>query len=237
MPTSCGTGSRDNGKEAKGLGFRKDVIRFFRGIGKDRYVRKEDYVYDTTMIWFERHLNAVLLREKADVLRGTVLDLGCNHGLAALHLARRGERVIGVDLNRAALRRAVSQAGDFFPGRARNVLFLNAMMQALPLRSDSFDAVLLFDVLEHIYPDDYDRVFPEIFRVVKPGGALFLVTPQGRHYDDHAHVAYFFTSGEVASIVSRYGFLVEEIVLDERPDEHGSPHHRFNCLARKGSAA
>lgn len=219
------------------MGFRKDVIRFFRGIGKDRYARKEDYVYDTAMDWFERHLNAVLLREKADVIRGTVLDLGCNHGLAAIHLARRGERVVGVDLNRAALRRAVSQAGSILAGGARNVLFLNGVLQSLPLKSDSFDAALLFDVLEHIYPDDYDRVFPEIFRVVKPGGVLFLVTPQGRHYDDHAHVAYFHTSGEVASIVSRYGFLVEEIVLDERPDEHGSPHHRFNCLARKGSAA
>lgn len=219
------------------MGFRKDVIRFFRGIGKDRYARKEDYVYDTAMDWFERHLNAVLLREKAAVIRGTVLDLGCNHGLAALHLARRGERVVGVDLNQAALRRAVSQARIILPGGARNVLFLNGVLQSLPLRSDSFDAALLFDVLEHIYPDDYDRVFPEIFRVVKPGGVLFLVTPQGRHYDDHAHVAYFFTAGEIASIVSRYGFLVEEIVLDERPDEHGSPHHRFNCLARKGSAA
>jgi SAM-dependent methyltransferase len=174
------------------------------------------------MKWFERHLNSVLLREKADVLRGTVLDLGCNHGLAALHLARRGERVVGVDLNRAALRRAVSQAGDFFPGRARNVLFLNAMMQALPLRSDSFDAVLLFDVLEHIYPDDYDRVFPEIFRVVKPGGALFLVTRRGATT----------TTTPMSPTSSPPGGRLDRLAVriphrgnrpDERPDERGSP--------------
>lgn len=220
------------------MGFRKDMIRFFRGIGKDRYARKEDYVYDTTPEWFERHLNAVLLREKADVIRGTVLDLGCNHGLAALHLARRGGRVVGVDLNRAALHRAVSLKEDPGGGGAPpKALFVNGRMESLPLKSDAFDAVLLFDVLEHVYPDDYDRVFPEIFRVAKPGGVLFLVTPQGRHYDDHAHVAYFFTPEEIGSIVSRYGFVVEEIVLDERPDEHGSPHHRFNCLARKGKSS
>jgi SAM-dependent methyltransferase len=215
------------------LGFRKNLIRFFRGIGKDRYAKKEDYVYDTTQEWFDRHLNAVLLGEKSEIISGTVLDLGCNHGLAALHLARRGERVMGVDLNRTALRRAVSLGGDLPRGRPGKALFVNAMLQALPLRGNAFDAVLLFDVLEHIYPDDYGRIFSEIHRVVKPGGVLLIVTPQGRHYDDHAHVAYFHAPEDVTAIVSMHGFTVEEIVLDERPDEFGSPHHRYNCLARK----
>jgi len=44
------------------------------------------------------------------------------------------------------------------------------------LDSDSFDVVLFLEVLEHII-DDPKHVFSEINRILKPGGYLFLTTP------------------------------------------------------------
>ena len=47
--------------------------------------------------------------------------------------------------------------------------------QALPFASESIDAVVSFHVLEHV--DDVQQTFAEMWRVLKPGGALYLTTP------------------------------------------------------------
>jgi SAM-dependent methyltransferase len=46
---------------------------------------------------------------------------------------------------------------------------------SLPFASESFDAVLSFDVFEHIR--DSDRHLNEVRRVLRPGGCYFLQTP------------------------------------------------------------
>lgn len=47
----------------------------------------------------------------------------------------------------------------------------------LPIKTSSVDAILCTQVLEHVkYPF---RVVKELFRVLKPGGKLFLTAPQG----------------------------------------------------------
>ena len=45
----------------------------------------------------------------------------------------------------------------------------------LPFSDTSFDAVFIFDVLEHIEGDD--AVIEEIRRVLRPGGALLITVP------------------------------------------------------------
>ena len=44
-----------------------------------------------------------LWEELADVAGGAILDLGCGTGRVALHLARRGHRVVGLDADDALL--------------------------------------------------------------------------------------------------------------------------------------
>jgi SAM-dependent methyltransferase len=43
--------------------------------------------------------------------------------------------------------------------------------------SDTFDAVCMFQVLEHL--DDYDGIFEALERIVRPGGHVFIATPNG----------------------------------------------------------
>lgn len=47
--------------------------------------------------------------------------------------------------------------------------------EPLPLADDSFDAVICFNTLEHIY--DAIPVLAELYRVVKPGGAVHVIVP------------------------------------------------------------
>lgn len=55
------------------------------------------------------------------------------------------------------------------------VTFVCGDATQLPFADDCFDAVTMFDVLEHI-PDDH-RAIAEALRVLKPGGSLLVSTP------------------------------------------------------------
>ena len=62
----------------------------------------------TAVVWHDVECGAYeadlgLWEELADVAGGAILDLGCGTGRVALHLARRGHRVVGLDADAALL--------------------------------------------------------------------------------------------------------------------------------------
>src|SRR3990172_11739068 len=127
------------------MGLRKNIIRWVTGFWKNPYVRKEDYVNESTPEWWEKHLNYNLVTEKQGILKGRVLDLGCNNGALDILIARRGSRVVGVDLNRHALQAGRKLLAVEKQEVRENLSFAQAFLQALPFYSKSFDAVIMFD--------------------------------------------------------------------------------------------
>jgi len=104
-----------------------------------------------------------------------VLDAGCGTGRALPPLrAAVGASgvVVGADLTPAMLEAAVRA------GRGRDGLLLLADVAALPLRSESLDAVFAAGLVAHLpRPTENLR---ELARVVRPGGTLALFHPIGR---------------------------------------------------------
>ncbi len=104
-----------------------------------------------------------------------VLDAGCGTGRALPPLrAAVGPSgvVVGADLTPAMLEAAVRA------GRDRDGRLLLADVAALPLRSESLDAVFAAGLIAHL--PDPDRNLRELARVVRPGGTLALFHPIGR---------------------------------------------------------
>ncbi|MDK1344868.1 class I SAM-dependent methyltransferase [Streptomyces sp. 378] len=104
-----------------------------------------------------------------------VLDAGCGTGRALPPLrAAVGASgvVLGADLTPAMLRAAVRA------GRDRDGRLLLADVAALPLRSESLDAVFGAGLISHLGNPAED--LREIARVVRPGGMLALFHPIGR---------------------------------------------------------
>ena len=104
-----------------------------------------------------------------------VLDAGCGTGRAMSPLrAAVGPSglVVGADLTPAMLQAAVRA------GRDRDGQLMLADVAALPLRSESLDAVFAAGLIAHL-PRPADNL-RELARVVRPGGMLALFHPIGR---------------------------------------------------------
>lgn len=96
-----------------------------------------------------------------------VLDAGCGAGPGLRFFAAQGHRVTGLDRSFLALERASRQV--------RGARLVQADLQAgLPFAAQSFDLVVLGDVIEHV-PDGLS-LLRECYRVLRPGGHLVLST-------------------------------------------------------------
>lgn len=96
-----------------------------------------------------------------------VLEIGTGSGSLLHTLRRRGMDVVGVDISSERIVEAHARFGDMSIRQTEGV--------ALPYPDASFDAVLSFDVIEHI--PDPDAHLEEVRRVLKPGGWYLLQTP------------------------------------------------------------
>jgi SAM-dependent methyltransferase len=123
-------------------------------------------------------LDSVFPLEHAYALLGNVngqavLDLGCGSGENSLLLARRGAKVIGVDISESLL--ALAQRRLEVNGCAgAAVRFLPASAHRLPIPDASIDVVLGIAVLHHL---DLDATSKEVFRVLRPGGRAIFEEP------------------------------------------------------------
>jgi SAM-dependent methyltransferase len=176
---------------------------------------------------------------------GTLVDLGCGQGLTLALLAEarlafdarawppawppppRFERVVGIETRRrvaAIARRALDGDAEVIEGDARVVAL------------DRARAVLLFDVLHLLTPDDQDSLIAAVAGRLEPGGVVLvreadagagwrftavhagnrlkaLVTGTWRRQSFHPR-----TEHEWRDCFSRHGFLV-----DARPMGEGTP--------------
>jgi SAM-dependent methyltransferase len=104
-------------------------------------------------------------------IRGSVLDAGCGTGENALHLARLGFEVWGIDGAPLAIDRARARARE----RAIEATFMVGDARALAGLGRTFDSAI-DSGLFHVFPDDdRARYVHGLATVVKPGGRFFML--------------------------------------------------------------
>jgi arsenite methyltransferase len=138
---------------------------------------------------------------------GIALDVGCGPGSVTASLARAAGPdglALGVDISEPMLARAVrAEAGP-------QVGFMRADAQRLPLRDETFDAVVSLAVLQ-LVPDPVAAI-AEIARVLRPGRRLVVmvptVGPAARFWRMLPNTgAYAFGEDELGDILEDHGFV------------------------------
>jgi SAM-dependent methyltransferase len=99
-----------------------------------------------------------------------ILDIGCGHTDFLKDVYERTLYTFGVDPDANALKKNKT---------IKNTVAAHA--EHLPFDNNFFDIVVLAWVLEHL--ENPEKVFREIYRVLKPGGTVIFLTPNTWNYN------------------------------------------------------
>ena len=100
----------------------------------------------------------------------TILDVGCGGGLLCEPLARLGGRMTGID----PTVESIAVARRHAKAQRLPIDYRVARVEALSIASETFDAVVCLEVIEHV--PDVAAFLRVIAKLVRPGGAVVLST-------------------------------------------------------------
>lgn len=181
----------------------------FRATDHDAYFGYMDYIRDRPHI--QHRLAQVLDRIERHEWKGRLLDVGCGLGFFVEVAQIHGWDATGVELNQYAVGWAREHVSD---------RVFHGTVATIDAPDDHFDCVTMFDVIEHL-PDPREEL-REIWRVLRPGGLLVLVTPDAgsivsralgdswlemKRAPEHLH---FFTVEGLAALLALNGFTAFE---------------------------
>lgn len=146
---------------------------------------------------------------------GRLLDVGCGSGGLLLVMRRLGWRAEGVDTDPRAVEVARTLGLDARQGNLEDQGYAD----------ESFDAIMMSHVIEHVR--DPLELVRTCRRLLRPGGRLAIVTPNGR---SHGHRRYrdiwrglepprhlrVFTAGSLRQLVHDAGLAVERFRTSPR---------------------
>lgn len=129
----------------------------------------------------------------APTIEGDILDFGCG-SKPYESLFVNSKSYTGVDIEASGHNHKDSKVDYFYDGKT------------LPFPDQSFDAVVCFEVFEHVF--NIDEMLAEVSRVLKPNGKLLMSIPFA--WDEHEAPYDFarYTSYGIKHLVNKSGFEV-----------------------------
>jgi 2-polyprenyl-3-methyl-5-hydroxy-6-metoxy-1,4-benzoquinol methylase len=158
------------------------------------------------------------------------LDVGCSTGFVVEAARDKGWEAIGIDLNPSAI--------EF--GRSRGLDLRTVALEETGFAPRTFDAVSLFDVLEHLL--DPARTLRACTNLLAPGGILFLYVPNfdsasrllmgaNAHFIWPTHHLNYYTPATIRDLMVRHG-LAPDLIVTEGLDIEDYIWYRREVLHR-----
>ncbi len=141
------------------------------------YEQQKDKRLKERINTWKRHLKRV---EDFNSGRGSLLDVGCATGVFLDIARKRGWDTYGVE---------ISEYGSHYARDSFVLKVQTGTLEEAGFPADSFDVVTMWDVIEHVV--DPDGTIAEVYRVLKPGGLILILTPnQSSLINDIAYFLY-----------------------------------------------
>ena len=112
----------------------------------------------------------------SEAIKGIILDVGAGTGDFLSIVKQNGWKAIGVEPNQKAREIAIS----------KGIEFANSLSD---LESNSFDAITMWHVLEHV--PDVEKQILELKRLLKPKGSIFIAVPNFNSFDANYYGGYW----------------------------------------------
>jgi len=193
-----------------------------RNVIEDRHVQAMRYHDKVAEDWDDIRAEYFGLRVRNRALAGlippnwTVADIGCGTGFLLLALAPLVKKAVGIDNSREMLRVARRKARD---QGLKNIEFIQADMNKLPLKDGILDGLTASMVLHHAKDPAHTAL--EWGRVVRPGGKISIVELEKHEHDwlrdEMADVWLGFDDKELKSFFRNAGF--EKITVERVVEE------------------
>lgn len=145
--------------------------------------------------WLVWRIDRRHVRSVAHLANGRILDVGCGEMPLRSLFARDGARIYGLDHPRSL--------------HSHTEIEIYASALVLPIRSESIDAALSLQVLEHV-PEPLEMLM-EIRRVLKPGGHLILTAPHIWNVHEQPYDFFRYTEYGLAHLFKKAGLEIVEI--------------------------
>jgi SAM-dependent methyltransferase len=195
-------------------------------------------------IWTHHNFtHQILLFAKYLPHKGMVLDLGSGRGQASFLCADLGMKAIGLDFVEELTEKNNQFSKEH--GYAGKVAFKTGNVLSIPFQEESFDSVVDICTFQHIFPKDWHVYAEEVFKVLKPGGFLFLVelSRQTEHFlsfepsqettgnfESEGLLYHFFDKREIEEIFS-FGFSLIKNEVHSFPEINNQKY--IFCLLKK----
>jgi 2-polyprenyl-3-methyl-5-hydroxy-6-metoxy-1,4-benzoquinol methylase len=145
--------------------------------------------------------------------KGSLLDVGAGTGAFLHHMKNAGWTVEGVEPDVQAINRAASQYQ----------LTLKSSSELFNLNPNSFDAITLWHVLEHVH--DLRGYIEQLKKLLKPGGKLFIAVPNYTSFDASVYSSFW-----AAYDVPRHLYHFSPAALHVLVEMHGLTVKKFHPM-------
>jgi 2-polyprenyl-3-methyl-5-hydroxy-6-metoxy-1,4-benzoquinol methylase len=160
--------------------------------------------------------------KKKGLLRGDVLDYGCGAGhLLQQMVPATGVNFYGIDFSADSLEETKKRTAN--APNLKQLILIDKLPS--PFNDGQFDCITLIETIEHLQDEALHATMQELFRILKPGGKIFITTPFNEDLNSHLnfcpfcksefHLMQHMQSFDVASLqalADRHGFKTEDCV-------------------------
>lgn len=141
-----------------------------------------------------------------------VLDIGCGRGEMTAMLSLSGMHCVGMDYSSSALRIAKEVHNILLTKNTAGLTLVKGTATQLPFPSQSFDRILMADIVEHLHKWQLSLLYDECYRVLKTDGKVLIHT-----WPNVWHTKYTYpTIARISNLLGK-----------PRPLDHRKPHDRI----------